>query len=59
LSVKSEVFPMVSFQILNSVKADSLVRMLFKSGYKNVYVSRQFAIKNGMVDAKVSTPYMQ
>ena len=28
--------------------------MLFKSGYKNVYVSRQFAVKNGMVDAKVS-----
>jgi hypothetical protein len=30
--------------------------MLLEKGHKNVYVSRQFAIKNGMVDAKVSTP---
>jgi hypothetical protein len=34
--------------------ADAAVRMLFKSGYRNVYVSRQFAVKNGLVDAKVS-----
>ena len=29
--------------------------MLLEKGHKNVYVSRQFAIKNGMVDAKVSS----
>jgi hypothetical protein len=44
------------FSSMQRFQADVTVRMLFKSGYRNVYVSRQFAVKNGLVDAKVSYP---
>lgn len=29
------------------------VRMLLKSGYKQVYISRSFAVKAGLLDKKV------
>ncbi|GFZ44890.1 hypothetical protein JCM24511_02616 [Saitozyma sp. JCM 24511] len=38
--------------VLGKVGAVDNVRMLLKPGYRNVYVSRAFAVKNGLVDKK-------
>lgn len=35
------------------VSSLTTVRMLLKSGYKGVYVSRTFALKSGLIPAKV------
>ncbi|RSH89657.1 hypothetical protein EHS25_002208 [Saitozyma podzolica] len=38
--------------VLGKVGAVDNVRMLLKPGYRNVYVSRAFAVENGLVDKK-------